>query len=82
MVIAFEIMSVTDIHERGQFIFARLIDSGVNFDLSNEAVLGDIPIHSYLEIPRLLDKNKQPRLDVFIFRQINAIQGQQRINLH
>ena len=68
MVENFEIMKVFDHHNRGQFIFARQVLIGQDFEVREGSLLGGIPIFHYLEMPRMLDENNQPRLDVFVFR--------------
>jgi len=83
MVLAFEILHVYNLHNRGQFIFARLLDDWADLDVKDGAVLGGIPIYNYVDMPRLLDDNNEPRLDVFVFRTLkpmqegNFVQGQQ-----
>jgi hypothetical protein len=74
MVVAFEFMHVFHLHNHGPFISARLLDTGVDFDVSDGATLGNIPIYNYIEVPRLLDENDEPRLDVFVFRPLEPIQ--------
>jgi hypothetical protein len=82
MVLTFEIMYLSYYHNRGQFIFARLLDGGLDFEIKDGALFGGIPIYNYVEMPRLLDDNNEPRLDVFVFRPLkpmqegNFIQGQ------
>lgn len=71
MVQEFEIMKVFDHHNRGQFIFARQINIGHDFEVKEGSLLGGIPIYHYLDMPRMLDKNDQPRFDVFVFRPLN-----------
>ena len=68
MVHEFEIMKVVDHHNRGQFIFARKVKAGQNFEIKEGSLLGGIPIYHYLEMPRMLGENGQPRLDIFVFR--------------
>ena len=83
MVLAFEILHVYNLHNRGQFIFARLLDDWADLDVKDGAVLGGIPIYNYVDMPRLLDDNNEPRLDVFVIRTLkpmqegNFVQGQQ-----
>lgn len=67
----FEIMKVFDLHNRGQFIFARQLNVGQNFEVKEGALLGGIPIYHYLDMPRMLDESGKPRLDVFVFRPIS-----------
>ncbi|MBK6827226.1 MAG: hypothetical protein IPG86_10235 [Chitinophagaceae bacterium] len=68
MIQEFEIMQVFNHHNRGQFIFARQIKAGQDFDIKEGSLLGGVPIYQYLDMPRILDDNGQPRLDVFVFK--------------
>lgn len=71
MVQNFEIMKVFDPHNRGQFIFARQINVGDNFEVKEGSKLGGVPILQYLDMPRMPDENQQQRLDVFVFRPLD-----------
>ena len=68
MVQEFEVMKLFDHHNRGQFIFARKIEVGSDFEIKEGSLLGGIPVYHYVDMPRMLDDNQQPRLDVFVFR--------------
>jgi hypothetical protein len=68
MVIDFEIIETFFLHDKGQFIIARILDSEINFEMKNGAIFGGIPIYPYVDMPRSLDENKKPRLDVFVFK--------------
>jgi hypothetical protein len=74
MVIDFEIIGTSFHHNRGQFIWALILHSGVNFEVEDGAIFGGIPIYPYIEMPRLLDDNGKPRLDVFVFRPLQPMQ--------
>ena len=54
----FEIMKVFDHHNRGQFIFARQLDAGRDFEVKEGSMLGGIPIYQYLDIQECLTKTK------------------------
>ena len=71
--ISFEIISTSFMHNRGQFIFARILNKDLNFELKDGALLGGVPIYHYLEMPRLLDENNLPRLDTFVFRPLKPL---------
>ena len=73
MALLFEIISVSTIYNRDQYIFARYLDGAVNFKIKKGATLGGIPIHNYLEIPRVTDEQSEPRLDVFVFKPMQPI---------
>lgn len=72
MVLTFEIIHISYHHNRGQFILALLLDGELDFEVK-DAVFGSIAIYNYVEIPRLLDDNGKPRLDVFTFRPIKPM---------
>ncbi|MGN8059770.1 hypothetical protein ACTJKN_26065 [Pedobacter sp. 22163] len=74
MMLTFAIIYVSYHHNRGQFIFAQLLDSKLDFEIK-DAVFGGIPIYNYVEMPRMLDNNGEPRLDVFVFRPIKPMQA-------
>ena len=67
----FEIMKLFDHHNRGQFIFARHKGIDHSFEVTEGATFGGIPVYHYTEMPRMLDENQQPRLDVFVFRPLS-----------
>jgi hypothetical protein len=68
---SFEIMHVRRHHNRGDFIFARLIDGKADFEMKEGSALAGIPIYHYVEMPRKLDENGNPRLDVYVFRPLS-----------
>ena len=74
MILTFEIMHVYFLHNRGQFIFARLLEGGVDFEVRDGAVFGGVPIYNYVDMPRLIDDNSEQRLDVFVFKPLNPMQ--------
>ncbi len=53
--------------------FARHIDLGSNFEVKEGSKFGDVHIYQYLDMPRILDENQQPRFDVFVFRPLDKI---------
>lgn len=71
MKLSFEILYVSYHHNRGDLIIASLIEGDVNFHIKDGAVLGGIPIYHYVEMPRLLNEDGNPRLDVFAFRPLS-----------
>jgi len=71
MVQEFEIVKVFDHHNRGQFIFARQVNVNQSFEVKEGSLLGGITIYHYVDMPRMLDENGQPRLDVFVFRPLS-----------
>jgi hypothetical protein len=71
MIQNFEIMKIFDLHNRGQFILARHIEVGSNFELKEGSNFGGILIYQYLDMPRMIDENQQQRLDVFVFRPLD-----------
>jgi len=83
MTFKFEILHVSSFHNRGQFIFARLLNEGLDFEVKDGAVFGGVPVYNDVDMPRMLDDNNELRLDVFVFRPLKPmkedtfIQGQQ-----
>jgi hypothetical protein len=73
-IISFEIINILFLHKRGQFIFARILDDGINFEIKEGATFGGIPIYHYLEMPRLIDEKGIQRFDVFVFRPLKPLQ--------
>lgn len=73
MILTFEIIHLLYHHNRGQFIFAQLLDDVLDFELK-DAMFGGIPIYNYVEMPRILDDNGEQRLDVFVFRPSKPMQ--------
>ena len=71
---SFEILHVSNFHNRGQFIFARLLDEGLDFEIKDGAMFGGMLIYNYVDMPRMLDDNNQPRLDVFVFKPLTLMQ--------
>ena len=71
MVQEFEVMNVFDHHNRGQFIFARQVNFGQSFEVKEGSLLSGIPIYHYVDMPRMLDENGQPQLNVFVFRPLS-----------
>jgi len=69
----FEIIKIFAHHNRGQFIFARHVNVDHDFEIKEGSLLGGIPVLNYLDMPRMLDDNGQPRLDVFVFRQLGSL---------
>lgn len=68
---SFEIVRVHRYHNRGDFIFARLMEGDPDFQVMEGAVLAGIPIYPYVEMPRKLDENGNPRFDIFVFRPLS-----------
>jgi hypothetical protein len=49
MTFSFEILHVSNLYNRGQFIFARLLDEGLDFEVKDGAVFGGVPICNYVK---------------------------------
>jgi hypothetical protein len=73
MVHDFEIIQVINIQDRGQFILARQIETGRDFEVKEGSFLGGVPIYRYLDMPRVLDQNNSTRVDVFVFKPLHTI---------
>ncbi len=48
-------------------VLARLLDVRSDFYLTDDSRLGDIEITKNFTIPRIIDKEGNPRLDIFAF---------------
>lgn len=70
--IQFEIEGVFKITRRGYFVFARYINQGTNWALTEESKLGGIGINPILSMPRATDKEGNPRFDLFAFQLKNS----------
>lgn len=71
--VPFEIEAVFEMSLPGQgvFVLARCMER-IDFSICDAATLAGFPLSQYLDVPRLLSKNGQPRTDVFAFRLLNA----------
>ena len=69
MNIQFEIESIFKLHTRNKVcVFARLLNSNLDWKLTDESKLGSVQIENWLDIPRAHDKNGNRRLDLFAFQ--------------
>jgi len=68
---SFEIMGVHRHHNRGDFIFTRLIEGQADFEVKGGSTLAEIPVYPYVEMPRKLDENGNPRLDIFVLKPLS-----------
>lgn len=68
---SFEIVCMCHLQNRGEFILARLIEGQADFEVKEGSTLAGIPIYPNIEMPRKLDENGNPRLDIFAFRPIS-----------
>jgi hypothetical protein len=64
--IAFEIESVFTVTGRGLVVLARCLEPQ-SFVTLRYATLGGVPIEPWTDIPRKLEPDGQPRLDLFAF---------------
>ncbi|MGQ0740519.1 MAG: hypothetical protein ACT4OJ_15825 [Bacteroidota bacterium] len=68
MIIKFEIEDIVKIESRNKvFVFAMLLNPGLEWRLSDNAKLGDVEIEPRFQIPRKIDENGNIRLDFFAF---------------
>ncbi len=49
------------------FVFARCLDKEINFSVTDKSRLDNVEISNYLNQPRAIDKEGNPRFDVFCF---------------
>ena len=71
MGIKFEIEGKIQLREKRDaeyFVFAKCLEMGKNFELTDGSRLGNIEISKYLSQPRSIDENGNPRLDIFAFK--------------
>jgi hypothetical protein len=71
--VPFEVESVFEMSLPGQgvFVLARRMEP-IDSSICDSATLAGFPLAPYLDVPRLLSKNGQPRSDVFAFRLLHA----------
>lgn len=50
------------------FVFARCLDKEVPFSVTDNSRLNDIEISNYLNQPRAIDQEGNPRVDIFAFK--------------
>jgi hypothetical protein len=62
----FEIEYISKI--RDGYLFARLLQKGVDFTVTDNSTLGGYPVKKSLTMPRALDKDGNPRFDLFAFQ--------------
>jgi hypothetical protein len=68
MIVQFEIESIFKLQIKNKVcILARLLDSNLDWKLSEKSKLGQVEIENWFDIPRALDKNGKQRLDLFAF---------------
>lgn len=63
----FEIKTTKRHHNRGQFIFAKLLSGGLPLYVKDGSLLGGVPVYHYREMYPLNDKENNPRLEIFVF---------------
>jgi hypothetical protein len=62
--IQFEIEYIFEIEG---YLFAKLLQKGLHFTLTDNSTLGGYPVQKFLTMPRALDKEGNPRFDLFAF---------------
>ncbi len=68
MDVKFEIESIFKLRARNKVVvFARLLDSNLDWKLSEKSKLEQVEIENWFDIPRALDKDGNIRLDLFAF---------------
>jgi hypothetical protein len=68
MTIEFEIIKLSDHHNRGQFIFARHLNFKEPVSIKGGALLNGIPVYHYLEMYPFSKEQGEPQFDVYVFR--------------
>ena len=68
MNIQFEIENIFELKPRDKiFVLARLLNSNLDWRLTDESKLDEVQIENWFDIPRSVDKNGNQRLDLFAF---------------
>ena len=49
------------------YVFARVLEPGDDVSVHEGSTLAGAPLHPYLDMPRAIDADGNPRLDVFAF---------------
>ena len=73
MSIAFEIQSIHDFDNEGQYIVARQLVPGIHFTITSKSQLGGVELQEYLDMPRALDLTGQQHSDLFVFKPVNKV---------
>lgn len=68
MTAKFEIDGIFQITNRGNFISARLINTDLNFQVTDNSRLGEVEVTKWFDIPRAIDNNGRQRMDLFFFK--------------
>ena len=63
---AFEVVTAFEAIGRA-YVIARLLDPSARFEVADGATLGGAAVERWLEMPRVFDEARRPRLDVFGF---------------
>ena len=68
MAVKFEIEMVSEIPNQGFIIFAKCLEMKKGFFVTEYSKLGKFDLNNYINTPRKLDKDGQPRTDLFAFQ--------------
>ena len=71
MAVKFEIEFVVSDKRKDNYVIARLMVPGQNFNVPENSFLNQVPIKSGVISPRAMDKAGAPRFDLFIFYPVN-----------
>jgi len=72
MAVKFKIEFVVSDKRKDNYVIARLMDPGQNFNVQENSFLNQVPIKSGVISPRAMDKAGAPRFDLFIFYPVNT----------
>lgn len=68
MTIKFDIIKLSDHHNRGQFIIARQLNFKEPIPIKEGALLHGIPVYHYLGMYPFGEEQGAPEFDVYVFR--------------
>lgn len=71
MAVKFEIELVVSDKRKDNYVIARLLDPGQNFNVQENSFLNQVPIKSGVISPRAMDETGAPKFDLFIFYTVN-----------
>lgn len=69
----FEIVMTRRHHNRGQFIFAKLLSGGLPLNIKDGAMLRDVAVYHYRDMYPMNDKENNPLWDLFVFRPVGMV---------
>ena len=68
MPVEFEIEEIFAVTGRGTFVAARLLTPELSFTVPAAATIGGVAIECWVDQPRKIGANGEPRLDSYVFK--------------